>query len=185
MEASVGEVECRIDLLKRKTIVGSGKKCGTRESELVRGAIKKVQNHLKVDIFGFGDAIHRADPAAWKILKEDWDKRFTHLDVNVQADVKIRRIGTVTNSFFQKRGEVKAMWAITAIVVTASLMVILEVPPLLKAKLKRELWLFSILLLLGTLLSIAKYLQIPIPNPLDMLYVIFKPMSDLLISFLK
>jgi hypothetical protein len=77
------------------------------------------------------------------------------------------------------------MWAITGIVVTASLMVILEVPPLLKAKLKRELWLFSILLLLGTLLSIAKYLQIPIPNPLDMLYVIFKPMSDLLISFLK
>ncbi len=77
------------------------------------------------------------------------------------------------------------MWAITGIVVTASLMVILEVPPLLKAKLKRELWLFSILLLLGTLLSIAKYLQIPIPNPLDMLYVIFKPMSDLLFSFLK
>ncbi len=77
------------------------------------------------------------------------------------------------------------MWVITGIVVTASLIVILEVPPLVKAKLKRELWLFSILLLLGTLLSIAKYLQIPIPNPLDMLYVIFKPMSDLLFSFLK
>ena len=77
------------------------------------------------------------------------------------------------------------MWAITGIVVTASLMIIIEVPPLLKEKLKRELWLFSILLLLGTVLSIAKYLQMPIPNPLDMLYVIFKPMSDLLFSFLK
>ncbi len=105
METSVGEVECRIDLLKRKTIKDLEKNAEERVNELVRGAIKKVQNHLKVDIFGFGDAIHRADPAAWKILKEDWDERFTHLDVNVQADVKIRRIGTVTNSFFHKQEE--------------------------------------------------------------------------------
>ena len=74
MEESVGEVECRIDLLKRKTIDDLGKSAEERVSELVRGAVKKVQNHLKVDIFGFGDAIHRADPAAWKIFKEDWDE---------------------------------------------------------------------------------------------------------------
>lgn len=77
------------------------------------------------------------------------------------------------------------MWVITGIVVTASFIAMVEVPPLLKAKLKRELWLFSILLLIGTSLSIAKFLQLPIPNPLDLLYMIFKPFSEWLFSFLK
>lgn len=77
------------------------------------------------------------------------------------------------------------MWGITGIVVTTAFIVMIEVPPLIKAKLKKELWLFSIMLLLGTLLSIAKFLQLPIPNPLDMLFVIFKPMSDMLFSFFK
>ncbi|MGM0880393.1 MAG: hypothetical protein ACQEXQ_05050 [Bacillota bacterium] len=77
------------------------------------------------------------------------------------------------------------MWAITGIIVTASFIVMIEVPPLLRAKLKRELWLFSILLLLGIVLSIAKSLQLAIPNPLDMLWIIFQPFSDWLYSFLK
>ncbi|RCW51034.1 hypothetical protein DFP97_102226 [Paenibacillus prosopidis] len=77
------------------------------------------------------------------------------------------------------------MWAITGIIVTASFIAMIEVPPLLRAKLKGELWLFSILLLLGTVLSIAKSLQLAIPNPLDMLWTIFQPFSDWLYSFLK
>jgi hypothetical protein len=77
------------------------------------------------------------------------------------------------------------MWAITGIIVTASFIVMIEVPPLLKSKSKRELWLFSILLLLGTVLSIAKSLQLAIPNLLDLLWIIFQPFSDWLYSFLK
>lgn len=77
------------------------------------------------------------------------------------------------------------MWAITGIIVTASFIVMIEVPPLLRAKLKRELWLFSILLLFGTVLSIAKSLKLAIPNPLDMIWIIFQPFSDWLYSFLK
>lgn len=77
------------------------------------------------------------------------------------------------------------MWAITGIIVTASFIVMIEVPPLLKSKSKRELWLFSILLLIGTVLSIAKSLQLAIPNPLDLLWIIFQPFSDWLYSFLK
>lgn len=77
------------------------------------------------------------------------------------------------------------MWAITGIIVTASFIVMIEAPPLLRAKLKRELWLFSILLLFGTVLSIAKSLKLAIPNPLDMIWIIFQPFSDWLYSFLK
>ena len=144
-----------------------------------------MQNHLKVDIFGFGDAIHRADPAAWKILKEDWDERFTHLDVNVQADVKIRRIGTVTNSFFHKKRRSKSDVGDYRNCCHSFFNSYSRSPPSGKSKIKKRTMVVLFLLLLGTLLSIAKYLQIPIPNPLDMLYVIFKPMSDLLFSFLK
>lgn len=77
------------------------------------------------------------------------------------------------------------MWAIIGILLTIAVILIMEVPPLLKAKMKKELWVFLISLLFGTVLSIAKSLQMDIPNPADWLAVIFKPFSDFLFGLLK
>ncbi len=74
---------------------------------------------------------------------------------------------------------------IVGIVATASFFTMIEAPPLFKAKKKKELWLFSILLLIGTGLCISVSLDIVIPNPLDLVYVVFKPMSRLLDNLLK
>jgi hypothetical protein len=76
------------------------------------------------------------------------------------------------------------MWAILGILLTAAIILIIEIPPLFKAKMKKEFWVFSILLLFATALSIAKVLQLNIPNPLDWIAVIFKPFSDFLLDIL-
>ncbi|MBD2869894.1 Ger(x)C family spore germination protein [Paenibacillus arenilitoris] len=104
MEDNIGEVECQIDITKRETIAELEKIAERRVHDNIMNTVKKVQRDLKVDIFGFGEAMRMENPAAWNQLKQNWNERFSDLDVFVTADVKIRRIGTVANSF-HKEGE--------------------------------------------------------------------------------
>ncbi|SFM13455.1 spore germination protein KC [Gracilibacillus orientalis] len=98
-EGNVGEVKCNIDLSKQKTIEELEKRIEENITNTIRETIKAVQEDFGVDIFGFGDAIHRSDTKSWNKLKEDWnDTHFTDLDMQVQADIKIRRLGKIGNS---------------------------------------------------------------------------------------
>ncbi|MBW7474254.1 hypothetical protein K0T92_05820 [Paenibacillus oenotherae] len=60
-------------------------------------------------------------------------------------------------------------------------MVMLQVPPLRKKKLTRELWAFWILLLLGVGISIAKIVMRNVPTPLEWIAMALQPFSDFLI----
>lgn len=77
------------------------------------------------------------------------------------------------------------MWAIAVVLIATALIIIIEVPSLLRKQLRKELWMFSILLLIGTGLSIAQSLQVDIPNPLDLLTIVYKPINDVVKGFLK
>ena len=77
------------------------------------------------------------------------------------------------------------MLASIGIVMVAVLISIKEVPSLWGKGWKKELWVFSILLLLGTGISIAEALDKDIPNPLDWIAFIYKPFSDFILELLK
>ncbi|MFD4931328.1 hypothetical protein ACFWMS_20820 [Peribacillus butanolivorans] len=77
------------------------------------------------------------------------------------------------------------MLAVTVILVIVAIIIAIDVPSLLRKKLKKELWIFSVLLLFGTALSIAQALNIKIPNPLDGITAIYKPLSDMIEKLLK
>ncbi|MFI8495358.1 Ger(x)C family spore germination protein [Peribacillus butanolivorans] len=102
VEGNLGEVECPIDLTKPETIEKLEKIYEKEAKKFFMNSIKQVQKNEKVDIFGFGEAIHRADPKAWKKLKKDWDKHFEHVPVNIKVQGEIRNIGTVGNSVSEK-----------------------------------------------------------------------------------
>ncbi|BAU26706.1 spore germination protein KC [Aneurinibacillus soli] len=102
IEENIGEVQCNIDLSKPKTIREIEKKGEKKTKELIESAIKAAQKKYKSDIFGFGEAIHRADPKLWKQLEKNWDEEFSNLAVHVKADVKVRRTGTTGNSFINQ-----------------------------------------------------------------------------------
>lgn len=71
------------------------------------------------------------------------------------------------------------------IVVIALVIIMIEVPSLLKKKQKKELWAFFILLVFATGTSILHVLKINLPNPHDWIAFIYKPLSDMIYSFLK
>lgn len=62
-------------------------------------ALHKAQKEFNSDIFGFGNAIYRTDPKAWKKqFKDQWYDQFPKLEVSVQPEVSIVRTGLSTKS---------------------------------------------------------------------------------------
>ncbi|AET58582.1 Ger(x)C family spore germination protein [Paenibacillus terrae] len=107
VEANVGEVECQgLDLTKVSTIYELEKKEEEKIEEIMKSAVRKAQKSYKSDIFGFGEAIHRANPKTWNSLKKNWDREhLAELPVDIKVDFKIRRLGTIGSSFLNDMKE--------------------------------------------------------------------------------
>lgn len=101
IEANISEVACQIDLTKQQSIEELEQISNRTIEDILRSAINKAQK-MKVDIFGFGEIIRRADPEAWKSLKKDWDTQFVNAAVTVHTNFQIRRTGIINKSFLEK-----------------------------------------------------------------------------------
>lgn len=77
------------------------------------------------------------------------------------------------------------MWEVSGIVAATLAIIMIEGPSLWRKKSRKELVVFSILLLFGAGLSIALSLQAKIPNPVYWITVVYKPLSDFLLALFK
>ncbi|WCN38281.1 hypothetical protein [Aneurinibacillus uraniidurans] len=78
------------------------------------------------------------------------------------------------------------MWGIVLVIVLIAVVkALIEVPALVRKKQKKELWVFFLFLILGTGLSIAQFSHMRIPNPLDLLTSMYKPLSNVIRNVLK
>lgn len=71
-------------------------------TDICNASIKKAKEELKTDIFGFGEEIHRTYPDYWSLIKDDWDKEFTSLEISVKVHSEINGLGQNTKSVFEK-----------------------------------------------------------------------------------
>jgi len=76
------------------------------------------------------------------------------------------------------------MIKVLGILTAAAVIAALEVPRLIKGKLKGELWVFVIILGLGTALSIAVSLAAEMPSPLEAISYIYKPLGDFIFGLM-
>jgi len=78
-----------------------------------------------------------------------------------------------------------AIVSIFAVLVFSTVLCFIEIPKMLQGKLYRELWTFSILLGLGTVLAILKSLDVDIPNPSDLIAWVYSPFAGVMKGLLK
>lgn len=68
----------------------------------IKLTLDKTQKELKSDIFGFGQAVYRTEPAKWKnFYKKKWSEVFPDLEVEIVSHIKIRGTGFSTKSMSQ------------------------------------------------------------------------------------
>ncbi|MDD9267426.1 hypothetical protein ACFPES_10365 [Paenibacillus sp. GCM10023248] len=77
------------------------------------------------------------------------------------------------------------MWTIAAILAASTLIGVVEIPALRKKRQRKEFMVFCSLLLLGSLLGIAQSLRVKLPNPLDLISLVFHPVSKVLYGLLE
>ncbi|OAS15402.1 hypothetical protein [Paenibacillus oryzisoli] len=77
------------------------------------------------------------------------------------------------------------MWTITSILIVTAAIGMIEVPSLLRKKRIKELSVFTVLLLFGAGLCLALTWHANIPNPLDWITFVYKPISVMLNNWLK
>ncbi len=95
LRSSIGEVVGDIDISKEENIKIMEEACSRAIEEGIRAAVKKVQKDYKLDIFGFGIALHRRYPKEWKDLEDDWDEIFSGAEIRVEVDTHIIRTGLI------------------------------------------------------------------------------------------
>lgn len=77
------------------------------------------------------------------------------------------------------------MWAIAGIIVAGGFIAFMEVPYLLSKRLIKELFFFTAILCFGVTVGILQTLRIKLPNPLDLITALHKPISEILFGMLK
>ena len=77
----------------------------TEMERLSSMAIKKAQKNYEKDVFGFRSYLYRKHYPIWKVTHKDWEqgeKLFAKADIEVNAEVTIRRTGSVIKSAKEK-----------------------------------------------------------------------------------
>ncbi|WLR48728.1 Ger(x)C family spore germination protein [Halobacillus litoralis] len=96
LEGNVGELDCPIDLTKAESIETINGEVENRVKQKMQAAIKAAQEDFGSDIFGFGNLIHRKNPAYWKTIENNWNSKFKELKIDIQVKAQIRRKGNST-----------------------------------------------------------------------------------------
>lgn len=100
-EGNIGEVACQMDLSSTYTIQAIEEQLNEEIKQTVLDSIAKAKSYQS-DIFGFGTALHRANYKQWNLIKDNWDQTFVDLPVQVTVHSRIRRTGSVVESFIDR-----------------------------------------------------------------------------------
>ncbi|MFB4164143.1 Ger(x)C family spore germination protein [Alteribacillus sp. JSM 102045] len=100
VEGGIGETSKPVDLSNPHILIELEDLIEKEIKENIMSSVNKAQE-LQTDFLGFGEAVHRADPQAWKQMKHAWNKEyFPDLEVNITVDAFVRRTGLRNKPFF-------------------------------------------------------------------------------------
>lgn len=101
-EANLAETNTKLELTNDHVFSELEEKTNEDIKDKITKAIDKAQNEYQSDIFGFGEHIHKKEPKEWKKIKKDWPELFPGIQIEVKVDIHIRRVGTITNPFYNE-----------------------------------------------------------------------------------
>jgi len=86
--------DAAIDVMNEDDLKAAKQLIDAEAERYCREAVAKCQS-LKSDVFGFGDLLHKSDPAFWRQIKDQWRDYFPIVKVQVTANFTIEQAGVV------------------------------------------------------------------------------------------
>ncbi|MDI6605226.1 MAG: Ger(x)C family spore germination protein [Thermoanaerobacteraceae bacterium] len=102
VESNLEEQEVKYNLSDPKMILKLQKLQEEKLKEKVQRGLNTVQKKYKVDVVGFGDRIHKKDPADWEKLKDRWEDIYPEVKINISVKAKIKRVGLTSEPIKMK-----------------------------------------------------------------------------------
>ncbi|RKJ45764.1 Ger(x)C family spore germination protein, partial [Butyricicoccus sp. 1XD8-22] len=104
-EANIAEANTDLDLMTDHIFSELEEKTNEDIREKITQGVEKSQKRYKSDIFGFGEQIHKKAPDKWNEIKMNWKEMYPDIKVDINVNIKIRRVGTITNPFHNELKE--------------------------------------------------------------------------------
>lgn len=91
-DGNLGEEMSNADLVQPEPFKELEKRMASEIEDEINSAVDKAQK-WDVDIFKFGEEVHRQFPKEWPELEENWSEEFQKIHVNVVVDSKLHWTG--------------------------------------------------------------------------------------------
>lgn len=82
-------------LTDMKLLAEIEKEIDKRVSQGLYKTVNKLQNEVNADVLNIGDYLETHEPDMWDQVKDDWDKMFPEVRVDIKVDSFIERIGSI------------------------------------------------------------------------------------------
>lgn len=105
IKANITQNDCNLKLSDPKVLKTLEQDLDKQILETSNQALEALQKDLQSDIVGFGELLHRTTNKEWQSLKTNWNEIFPNVEVKVNVQSKIKRTGTITDSFKEKPEE--------------------------------------------------------------------------------
>lgn len=102
---NIGEVNCAINLTQNRTIQQIDKKTAEKIKEHTEKTLAIIQKDYKLDLLGFGQALHRSDPQKWEKIHKEWSTIYPTVPVTIDVQVTTQGLGTIQNSLLYNSKE--------------------------------------------------------------------------------
>lgn len=103
-EANIGEVACKTDLKDENVFQDYQNAAREYQEQILKDGVREAQQ-LGSDIFGFGEAFHRKYPREWHKWKDNWAEKFQHLEVDVQINYHLKRVGKIISPMDKRQNK--------------------------------------------------------------------------------
>lgn len=90
------ENETKLNLMNPDIVKKLQKQLEQAINDRIRLVLKKVQEEMGADIFGFSEVFHRRYPDKWKKVEGRWAEKFPEVEVVIKSEVQIKRPGRST-----------------------------------------------------------------------------------------
>ncbi|SDO36348.1 Ger(x)C family spore germination protein [Halobacillus aidingensis] len=98
-ESFLNGTQCKDNLEKIETYKKFEKDIEEMVETMILNTVTKVQEEYEVDIFGFGEVMRRQHYQRFEAVKDQWDEQFSKADIDITANIFLRRAGTSNKSF--------------------------------------------------------------------------------------